>query len=191
MFAAHDAARHAGFSQPACHRLDGGIAHLFAMERRARMGRPAVSAGSIWTGGGMAEGIFSVGLAARVAAGTGTRARLGTVGFRVAGEVAGAATVLGTDPVGCGVLLGLQEGESDGARDRAAKTRAREVMTELAMLQRDILRGAGVSRANLRRLKQLGEAAPDAADSSLRALLSGIVLRARVEWARYEASNPK
>ncbi len=139
----------------------------------------------------MAEGIFSVGLAARVAAGTGTRARLGTVGFRVAGEVAGAATVLGTDPVGCGVLLGLQEGESDGARDRAAKTRAREVMTELAMLQRDILRGAGVSRANLRRLKQLGEAAPDAADSSLRALLSGIVLRARVEWARYEASNPK
>jgi len=109
----------------------------------------------------------------------------------VGGEIAGAGTVLGTDPVPCGVVLGLQEGGGDGARDGAARARVRAMMTELAMLQRDLLRGEGVSRENLGRLERLGEAVPDAADPVLRALLSAIVLRARVESARYDASHAR
>ncbi len=113
------------------------------------MNWPAVFAGSIWKRGDMAADVCGVGPAARIAANADARARPGATGFRVGGGIAGAGTVLGTDPVPCGVLLGLQEGEGDAVRDRAAKARARAMMAQLAMLQRDVLREGGVSREAL------------------------------------------
>ncbi len=94
-----------------------------------------------------------------------------------------------TDPVAHDILLGLQEAEGSAGRDQAAKSHAREMMTELAKLQLGILRG-GVTRANLESLRRLGEKVPEAADTVLRTHLAGIVQRAKVELARYDPYRP-
>ena len=129
-------------------------------------------------------GMGGVGQASGIVAGAGVRVRPGAGGFLVASEVAGADRLRRTDPVSHDVLLGLLEAEGGGLRDQAAKSHARELMTELARLQLDVLRG-GVTRGNLERLKGLGEEVPLAADTTLRAHLAGIVQRAKVELARY------
>ena len=64
------------------------------------------------------------------------------------------------------------------------------MMIELAALQRDVLRGR-LSAANLKQLARLAEELPVAAAPALRAVLAGVVLRARVELARYEAHRPR
>ena len=84
-------------------------------------------------------------------------------------------------------LLALQE-EVDGGpvRDREARRRGRDLLAELAALQRDLLSG-GPGSARLARLVDLADAVPEAADPRLREAVSAIVLRARVEAARYDA----
>lgn len=135
--------------------------------------------------------VSGVGPSLVIGADIGFRGRRAGVGFHVAGATSatGTGTVPATDVALGTVLLALQEADDDGVRDRAARSRARELMTELAALQRDVLRGR-VSGANLARLARLGEAVPIAAAPELRAALAGVVLRARVELARYDAYRP-
>ena len=85
-------------------------------------------------------------------------------------------------------LLALQE-EADGSADRAlrdgaARRRGRDLLGELAALQRDLLAG-GPDPDRLARLATLAESVPDAADPRLRDAVAAIVLRARVEAARH------
>ncbi len=84
-------------------------------------------------------------------------------------------------------LLALQE-ELDGGtvRDRGARRRGRDLLEELAALQRDLLSGAP-DPARLARLADMADSVPEAADPRLRDVVSAIVLRARVEAARYGA----
>ena len=83
-------------------------------------------------------------------------------------------------------LLALQE-QTDGGetRDRAARRRGRDLLGELAALQRDLLAG-GPDPARLARLAAMAESLPEAADPRLRDAVAAIALRARVEAARYE-----
>lgn len=128
--------------------------------------------------------MVGVGQAAGIVAGASVRVHRGADGFIVASEVVGAGRVGRTDPVSHDVLLGLLEAEGSGLRDQAAKSHAREMMTELARLQLDVLRG-GATRGNLERLKQLGEQVPVAADTALRVHLASIVQRAAIEIERF------
>ena len=82
-------------------------------------------------------------------------------------------------------LLALQEDAGGGQiRDREARRRGRDLLAELAALQRDLLAGPpGTER--LARLAGLAAAVPDAADPRLRDVVNAIALRARVETARY------
>jgi hypothetical protein len=82
-------------------------------------------------------------------------------------------------------LLALQEEAGGGdVRDRAARRRGRDLLGELAALQRDLLAGApGADR--LERLAAMAESLPEAADPRLRDAVAAIALRARVEAARY------
>ena len=84
-------------------------------------------------------------------------------------------------------LLALQE-ELDGGtvRDRGARRRGRDLLEELAALQRDLLSGAP-DPARLARLAGMADTVPEAADPRLRDVVNAIVLRARVEAARYGA----
>jgi len=84
-------------------------------------------------------------------------------------------------------LLALQEEVGGGqARDREARRRGRDLLAELAALQRALLSGPpGAER--LARLADLAAAVPEAADPRLREAVNAIALRARVEAARYGA----
>ena len=120
------------------------------------------------------------------------RGRARGAGFRVAdGLAAPAAGPAGeTEDVAeasLAGLLALQE-ELDGGtvRDRSARRRGRDLLEELAALQRDLLSGAP-DRARLARLADLADSVPEAADPRLRDVVNAIVLRARVEAARYGA----
>ena len=136
--------------------------------------------------------VSGIGPSLGIGADFGLRVRQGASGFRVAEEVCaqGASAAGATDVASGSVLLALQEAGDDDARDRAARNRAREMMIELAALQRDVLRGR-LSAANLKQLARLAEELPVAAAPALRAVLAGVVLRARVELARYEAHRPR
>ena len=82
-------------------------------------------------------------------------------------------------------LLALQEQAVEPQADRAARRRARAILAELAGLQRDLL-ADGVDEARLRRLQALaGEAPLPSAHPGLRAALDAVVLRARIELARF------
>lgn len=120
------------------------------------------------------------------------RARAGAGGFSV-GDVAraGAADAGASASAASGAaaaaglagLLALQEGETDAARDRAARAHGDALLKELSALQAGLLAGAD-DPAALRRLASLADAAPQAADPGLRGLLRAASLRARVELAR-------
>jgi hypothetical protein len=81
-------------------------------------------------------------------------------------------------------LLALQEAGGDEVRDREARQRGRDLLDELAALQRELLAGAP-DAARLARLAELAAGLPLAADPGLRAVVQAIALRARVEAARY------
>jgi Class II flagellar assembly regulator len=113
-------------------------------------------------------------------------------GFRVA-EDAPAAAPAGTSEAesvaktSLAGLLALQEEAGGGAaRDREARRRGRDLLGELIALQRELLAGAP-GAARLARLAGLAEAVPEAADPRLREAVTAIVVRARVEAARYRA----
>jgi hypothetical protein len=80
-------------------------------------------------------------------------------------------------------MLALQEMGAGSVRDREARRRGQGLLAALAALQRGLLAG-GDDPAALQRLADLAEAAPDTEDPRLGAVLSAIVLRARVELAR-------
>ena len=102
-----------------------------------------------------------------------------------AGDAAGAAEAEEVAEATLAGLLSLQEESGAGeVRDRAARRRGRDLLAELAGLQRDLLAG-GPDEARLARLAGLAAAVPEAADPRLRAALGAIVLRVRVEAARY------
>ncbi len=113
-----------------------------------------------------------------------TRTAAPRAGFSVptggtATTAAGAAA-----PVSMAGLLALQEAGGDEVRDREAKRRGRELLDELAGLQRDLLSGLP-DAARLSRLADLAAGSAEAADPRLRGVLQAILLRARVEAARY------
>jgi hypothetical protein len=88
-------------------------------------------------------------------------------------------------------MLTLQEVETPDQRDRAARRRGQEMLAELAALQRALLAAGGDVPAALHRLAALARAVPAAADPALRQAVAAIVLRSRVELARYEYDNAK
>jgi hypothetical protein len=87
------------------------------------------------------------------------------------------------EPLALGSMLALQEMGAGSVRDREARRRGQGLLAALAALQRGLLDGDD-DLAALQRLADLAEAAPDAEDKRLGAVLSAIVLRARVELAR-------
>ncbi|MBN8890954.1 MAG: hypothetical protein J0H91_11760, partial [Rhodospirillales bacterium] len=92
-------------------------------------------------------------------------------------------------------MLALQEMEEGEVRDRAARRRGQDLLAQLAGLQRALLAASGPGAAEasagaaLHRLSTLAEAVPQAADPRLRQAVAAIVLRSRVELARYEHDN--
>lgn len=97
---------------------------------------------------------------------------------------AGAAQVAEASLLG---LLALQEAGGDAVQDRAARRRGFDLLAELSALQRDLL-AADPDPARLRRLADLADAVPEAADPGLRDAVAAIVTRARIEAARYGGS---
>jgi hypothetical protein len=87
-------------------------------------------------------------------------------------------------PVSMAGLLALQEAGGDEVRDRDARRRGRDLLDELAGLQRELLAGY-TDPVRLTRLADLAATSPHAADPRLRDVVQAIVLRARVEAARY------
>ena len=80
-------------------------------------------------------------------------------------------------------MLSLQELGGNAAQDREARRHGQEVLAALATLQRALL----VSGDDAAALQQLGEmlaAVPRASDPRLAAIVSAIVVRAKVELAR-------
>lgn len=135
--------------------------------------------------------IHGVGAAGPVGT-TAARGRARGEGFRVAEQADPAAGGAGeveelAEPSLAG-LLALQE-ELDGGpvRDRAARRRGRDLLDELAGLQRALLSGPPAPE-RLARLAEMAEQVPEAADPRLRDAVNAIVLRARVEAARYGMS---
>ena len=70
-------------------------------------------------------------------------------------------------------------------RVREARRRGQEMLAALARLQRALLEGHR-DLPGLRRLADLAEDVPQAADPGLRQALAEVTLRARVELARHE-----
>ena len=109
--------------------------------------------------------------------------------FRLPAEPTGAAgTAAATAPArGLDALLALQETAAsigDGAtRDREARRHGRDLLEELAALQRALLSG-DAGEATLGRLGALLQSMPAAADPALGAVLRSVALRARLELAR-------
>jgi hypothetical protein len=88
------------------------------------------------------------------------------------------------EPLALGSMLALQEMGAGSVRDREARRRGQGLLAALAALQRGLLAG-GDDQDVLQRLADLASADPDyAEDKRLGAVLSAIVLRARVELAR-------
>ncbi len=112
-------------------------------------------------------------------------------GFAIADDPrASNPTATGASEVSLGGMLALQETEGlpvldrSAVRDRRARRRGRDVLDALASLQRGVL-GEGVGADTLHRLAQLAAEPAEAADPALGLILSQILLRARVELARY------
>lgn len=112
---------------------------------------------------------------------------------RAGGDAFGLPSPAGTvppPPAGAlGLLLAVQESAAEEPADRQARRRARGLLAELTALQRDLLADA-VSASRLDRLAALaGDAAAGAAaNPGLHEALQAIVLRARIELARFGRS---
>ncbi len=108
------------------------------------------------------------------------RHRAGTAGFTMpAGRAVLAAAASPLDG-----LLALQESAAEPLADREARRGARALLAELTALQHDILADA-VSGERLDRLGRLAQAVPAAAHPALREAVAAVVLRARIELARF------
>lgn len=118
-----------------------------------------------------------------------TRARDGAGSFRAlagagsAGGAAGVAAAAAAAPGSLHGLLALQEGETDAARDRAARRHGDSLLKELAALQRGLL-GGGEGDGALARLAELSGQVPEAADPGLAGAVRAVAMRARIEVAR-------
>jgi hypothetical protein len=88
-----------------------------------------------------------------------------------------------------GPLLAVQESAAEAPADQRARRRARGLLAELTALQRDLLADA-VSTGRLDRLAALAReaAAGTAATPTLEEAVQAIVLRARIELARFGRS---
>lgn len=83
-------------------------------------------------------------------------------------------------------MLALQELGREAPEDRAARRHGLDLLAALAGLQRALLAGR-TDPAVLQNLMELAASVPRAADPRLTAMLSAIVVRARVELARRQA----
>ncbi len=120
----------------------------------------------------------------------GDAAAAGTA-FRVPGEaaVAGGAVAAAAPARGLDALLALQEtaaaAQDPAARDREARRHGRDLLEELAALQKALLSGGdGAGEGALGRLVALLRSMPAAADPGLDGVLRSVGLRARLELAR-------
>ena len=108
-------------------------------------------------------------------------------GFMMPSEPDGAGhatAVAATQATPLASMLALQELGEETVEDREARRHSHDMLAMLAELQRALL-GGGDEVAVLHRLADLAAAAPPAAtDRRLAAMVSAIVLRARVELAR-------
>jgi hypothetical protein len=112
--------------------------------------------------------------------------------FRLPAEPAGASgTAAAALPArGLDALLALQETAAStgdpATRDREARRHGRDLLEELAALQRALLSGAAGDAGDpaLGRLGALLQSMPAATDPGLAAVLRAVSLRARLELAR-------
>ncbi len=112
-----------------------------------------------------------------------TRARSG---FTLPPEPSGpdhAAAVAETPAMASASMLTLQELGRETVEDREARRHGNDMLAALAALQRALLAG-GDDAAALQRLTESAAAVPRASDPRLAAMISAIVVRARVELAR-------
>jgi class II flagellar assembly regulator FliX len=87
------------------------------------------------------------------------------------------------EPACLGAFLSLQELGDQTVEDREARRHGQHMLDLLAALQRSLLNGVD-NVAALQQLAGLSSAVPKATDRRLAAMISAIVLRARVELAR-------
>jgi formiminotetrahydrofolate cyclodeaminase len=99
------------------------------------------------------------------------------------GQAAAAATTHATSLVS---MIMLQEVGCETVADREARRHGQDMLAALAELQRALLAG-GDDVAALQRLADLAASVPRATDPQLAALVSAILVRARVELARRQA----
>ncbi len=106
-------------------------------------------------------------------------------GFAVPGSAAAATTgaAPATGPAALSSMLTLQELGSEAVADREARRHGQDLLMALAELQRSLLTATDDTIA-LQHLARLSGTVPLAADRRLAAMLSAIVVRARVELAR-------
>jgi hypothetical protein len=86
-------------------------------------------------------------------------------------------------PAALASMLTLQELGGETAEDRDARQYGQDMLTVLASLQLALLTG-GDAGAALQQLAELAAAVPRANDRRLAAMVSAIIVRARVELAR-------
>ena len=96
---------------------------------------------------------------------------------------AGTAGAAGVAPAALASMLTLQELGGETGEDRQARRHGQLLLNTLGELQRELLGGLG-DGTTLERLTTLLAAVPRATDRRLAAMLSAIVVRARVELAR-------
>lgn len=117
--------------------------------------------------------------------GTRTQTPAAASGFTVPDTTATAGTTAAADaaPASLASMLTLQELGGDAVADREARRHGQDLLAMLAELQRALL-GSGDDAAVLQRLAELTASVPLAGDRRLAAMISAIVVRARVELAR-------
>jgi Class II flagellar assembly regulator len=98
-----------------------------------------------------------------------------TVSSRAAAETVPAAALAS--------MLSLQELGGDAAEDVQARRHGHDLLAALAELQRTLLIG-GDDAAALQHLAELAASVPHAADRRLAAIVSAIIVRAKVELVR-------
>lgn len=134
--------------------------------------------------------IDALGAAARTGLAPHSGSRPGS-GFRVPAHGRPAPAAPAAEVALSGILT-LQEVDAPEQRDRDARRRGQDLLAELAALQRALLSAAGTApAAALQRLATLAQAVPPAADPALRQAVAAIVLRCRVELARYAHDTAK
>jgi hypothetical protein len=99
------------------------------------------------------------------------------------GDPGQAAAVAETPAMSPASMLSLQEVGGETVEDREARRHGNNMLAALGELQRALLAGGGDAEA-LQRLMDLSTSVVRAKDPRLAALVSAIVVRARVELAR-------